>query len=86
MSSGRPAPLHWTDSDGEHVDVRGLVPPAPMVAILALIEGGAAGPIIAHLDRDPVFLYPELADRGWTATPRAGDPGEVRLRLARAGT
>jgi hypothetical protein len=37
-----------------------------------------------HLERDPVFLYPELAERGWIATPVDADPGEVRLRLERA--
>ena len=38
----------------------------PMVAILGMIDRGEAGAVlIAHLDREPVFLYPELDDRGW---------------------
>jgi hypothetical protein len=28
-------------------------------------------------------LYPELVERGWTAQPIQGDPGEVRLQLER---
>jgi hypothetical protein len=56
-----------------------------MVAILSTIDGDAAGDAFTvHLERDPVFLYPELAERGWIATPVAADPGEVRLRIERA--
>jgi hypothetical protein len=40
--------------------------------------------VIAHLDRDPVMLYPELAQLGWEAEPIEGEPGEVRLRLRRS--
>jgi hypothetical protein len=36
-----------------------------------------------HHERDPTFLYPELAEIGWSATTIDGEPGEVRLRLAR---
>ena len=75
----------WQAADGAHLDVRGMQPPGPMVAILSTIDGGVAGAALTvHLERDPVFLYPELAERGWIATPVAGDPGEVRLRLERA--
>lgn len=75
----------WVAADGPHLDVRGMSPPGPMVAILSTIDGDAAGDAFTvHLERDPVFLYPELAERGWTATPVAADPGEVRLRIERA--
>ena len=81
MNAGR-NPRRWTDADGLHLDVRGLAPPGPMVAILSLVDTGeAGGSFVAHLDRDPLFLYPELAERGWTATPEAGDPDDFRLRL-----
>ena len=57
----------WSDSDGVHVDVRNLTPPEPMVVILGLIDTGEADSVLtAHLDRDPIFLYPELDDRGWS--------------------
>jgi len=72
----------WRDGDETHIDVRGLDPPQPMLAILELIESGAVtGPIIVHHEREPIFLYPELAERGWRHEIVAGDPGEVRLCL-----
>jgi hypothetical protein len=80
----------WTGSDGLHLDVRALECPEPMVEILKLIDGGEAGNVlIVHLDQEPVFLYPELDDRGWTHELIAGDCGdagcgnEVRMRLVR---
>lgn len=57
----------WRTADAVHIDVRGLEPPEPMVAILQTIEGGEVDTaLIAHLDREPIFLYPELDDRGWS--------------------
>jgi len=78
----------WADADGEHIDVRGLSAPQPMVAILRLLAdidtAGAPRTVIAHLDRDPLMLYPELAQLGWGARllPQAADEG-VRLCLQR---
>jgi hypothetical protein len=40
--------------------------------------------VIVHHEREPMFLYPELAERGWRHELIAGNPGEVRLRLTRA--
>jgi hypothetical protein len=74
----------WRDGDGVHIEVRGLAPPGPLVAIIRLLESVPdATPVIVHHDRDPQLLYPELAERGWTAQPIQGDPGEVRLQLDR---
>ena len=57
----------WRADDAVHIDVRGLDPPEPMVAILQAIDSGEVHTIlIAHLDREPIFLYPELDDRGWS--------------------
>jgi hypothetical protein len=79
---------HWTDADGLHIDVRGLAPPGPLVAIVALIEsiGGDVTPVIVHHERDPVMLYGELAERGWTVERIDGAPGEVRLKLRKVGS
>lgn len=55
----------WQDEEGLHIDVRGLNPPEPAVAILQLLEGDGIAAVIAHLDREPVFLYPELDERGF---------------------
>ena len=74
----------WREDSELHIDVRGLQPPQPMLAILRLIDSDAAlNALVVHHEREPLFLYPELAERGWTYAPLAGDPGEVRLRLSR---
>lgn len=72
----------WTDAQGEHIDVRGLPPPQPLVAVLQLLHSHtAAGPVYLHHDRDPRLLYPELAAIGWSAERLPAPPGEVLLRL-----
>jgi hypothetical protein len=84
--AARPPGQPWRDADGLHVDVRGLAPPAPFVVIVKLVDSVRdATPVIVHHDRDPKPLYPELAERGWTVEHIHGEPGEVRLRLVRAG-
>lgn len=84
MTVARSPGEQWTESDGVHIEVRGLAPPSPFVLILKLIESVAdATPVIVHHDRDPVPLYAELAQRGWMAQRIEGDAGEVRLRLSR---
>jgi hypothetical protein len=39
--------------------------------------------IVIHHEREPLFLFPELAERGWTHAIIEGEPGEVRLVLRR---
>jgi hypothetical protein len=57
----------WYAADGLHLDVRGLACPEPMVEILTAIERGELGTAaIVHLDQEPLMLYPELDERGWT--------------------
>jgi len=74
----------WREAEGWHIDVRGLEPPEPMRAIISLIETPTvSGPVIVHHEREPVYLYPELAERGWRWARIEGEPGEVRLRLER---
>jgi len=80
----------WRTTEGLHLDVRGLEPPDPMVRILTLIDSGQADDVlIVHLDREPIFLYPELEDRGWSYELLAGSCGTpacrdaVLLRLVR---
>jgi len=75
---------HWHESDGFHIDVSGLSPPEPMVAILQLIERpGMKGPVIVHHDREPVHLYPELIERGWVHETISRTEEEIQLRLIR---
>ena len=74
----------WVEADGVHIDVRGLPAPVPLVAILGLIESGRHHDVmIVHHEREPLFLFPELAERGWTHAIVAGEAGEVRLVLRR---
>lgn len=74
----------WKAEDGWHIDVRGLEPPNPMVAIIKLLEMPDAGSrVVVHHEREPFFLYPELAERGWRWQLLPGEPGEVRLELKR---
>ena len=76
----------WRADDGVHIDVPGLEGPRPMIAILSLIDGpGHEGAVTAHLDREPVFLYPELTERGWSYGIVPGEPGEIRLVLEKGG-
>jgi hypothetical protein len=78
-------PRHWREAGETHIDVRGLMPPQPLIAILRLLASAAADTVvIVHLDRDPVMLYPELAQMGWGTETIRGDAGEVRLRLRRS--
>ena len=81
-----PENRRWTAADGIHIDVRGLAPPGPLLAIVELIEsiGADVTPVIVHHERDPVLLYGELAERGWTVERVDSVPGEVRLKLERA--
>ena len=73
----------WQEADGAHIDVRGLAPPQPLVAILRLVheQGDSGAAVIVHHDRDPLLLYGELAEVGWVAERIEAPPGEVRLRL-----
>ncbi|WBY03226.1 DUF2249 domain-containing protein [Ramlibacter tataouinensis] len=72
----------WTEDGLEHLDVRGLPPPQPLVIILRWLQQGARrAPLLVHLERDPVMLYPELAEIGWEGVRQPGAPGDVRLLL-----
>lgn len=74
----------WSEAKVLHIDVRGLPPPEPMVEIVRLIEApGTGGEVIVHHSREPIYLYPELAERGWDHALIPGDANEVRLRLTR---
>lgn len=83
----------WRTADAVHIELRGLDPPEPMVAILRMIDGNEVDTaLVAHLDREPVFLYPELDDRGWnhqvveSACGSANCEGGIMLRMTRFDT
>ena len=65
----------WTDADGVHLDLTGLEAPAPMLAVMAEINASDA-PLTLHMDREPIFLYPDLQEMGWVWTVQGADnPG-----------
>jgi uncharacterized protein (DUF2249 family) len=79
----RRGPEPWQAADGTHLDVRGLQPPEPLTRVLDLIDQGAIDQLVLHHDREPVFLYPMLAERAWSCLSVEHLQGEVRIRLAR---
>ena len=71
----------WRDGEGVHLDLRGLEPPEPMIAILQEIDGNSDGDVVtAVMDREPIFVYPEIEERNWTWRVAEGaDPGPFVL-------
>jgi hypothetical protein len=59
------------------VDLRGLDPPEPLLRILAALEGGAPGPLVFLLAREPWPLYAMLGGSGWRHSVRASDEGVI---------
>ncbi|HYD30053.1 MAG TPA: DUF2249 domain-containing protein [Azospirillaceae bacterium] len=69
------------DNDGTQLDLCGLEPPEPLLRILKRIDGGGVHRLEVRLEREPMMLFPELADRGWTWERLESEAGEVRLKL-----
>lgn len=68
------------------VDNRGLGPPEPMVRILdALATLPPEGEVVARNDREPLFLYPVLQERGYTWETVAQPEGWYRVRVWKDG-
>jgi uncharacterized protein (DUF2249 family) len=66
------------------LDVRGLEPPEPMVQVLAQLDALGPGQTLEVLhDRRPVFLYPQLDDRGFSHETDEPAPGLVRIVIRR---
>ena len=66
------------------VDVRGLEPPFPMARVLELLDRLSPGQrlIVTH-ERRPMFLYPQLEERGFTHETEQVAPGEFRITIWR---
>jgi len=72
----------WFEGDGPHLDVRGLEPPQPMVSVMRLLEGPETNNrLIVHLDREPIYLLPHLAEAGWEYETVGRETGEVCLAI-----
>lgn len=55
----------WTTADGVHLDLRGLDEPAAEL-LRTLDSGTIDGTLVGHFDQEPIALYSELEERGWT--------------------
>jgi uncharacterized protein (DUF2249 family) len=79
-----PGLRHAADPGTVHLDVRGIEPPWPMVRILEALErlGPAARLEVLH-DRRPLFLYPQLDERGFRHATDEPEPGLVRIVIWR---
>lgn len=82
-SSCGSAPKH--DESGEEVDARGLMPPEPLVRILAALESLPAGRRLrAITDREPCHLFGEAKERGFRFESQAQSDGSWLTTLERA--
>ena len=64
VSADADNPASWPDPV-ENLDLTELDPPEPMVRILAAAERLQPGEVLfALLSREPIFLFPELSNRG----------------------
>ena len=80
----REAAILFVQDGDMTIDVRGLEPPQPLVKIVTLLENpDVTDTVIVRHDRDPLLLYPELEERGWTWEVLASPEGELHLRLSR---
>lgn len=67
------------------MDVRGLEPPRPIVAILEkLAELGPGAQLLVRHHRDPVLLYDKLRLRGYDARAERRAEGDYLVRIAPA--
>jgi uncharacterized protein (DUF2249 family) len=66
------------------LDVRGLEPPQPMVRVLQEAQGLAMGAVLEVLhERRPIFLYPQLEERGFDHDTDEPEPGLIRILVRR---
>jgi uncharacterized protein (DUF2249 family) len=81
---GPPARAAAGPSDATTLDVRGLEPPLPMVRVLERLDGLPAGAALTVLhERRPLFLYPQLEERGFQHETDEPEPGLVRIVIRR---
>jgi tRNA 2-thiouridine synthesizing protein A len=69
------------------LDNRGLSPPEPMVRILEVLDRRSSGDVLeALMDRRPMFLFPELEERGLHFTCEPNGDGGFTLRIGDPNT
>lgn len=64
------------------LDNRGLEPPQPMMRTLKALETlGEKEELFIVNDRRPMFLYPELTERGYVHQTRMLDDGSYEIMI-----
>ena len=83
--NARPASAEVWPAPDARLDNRGLAPPEPLVRILDALEHLPGGGVLEAInDRDPVFLYPQLEERGALVRTHKRDDGSVHILIRRA--
>ena len=79
------APLTTSaDNDRLVLDLRGLEPPEPMVRVLERLDTlGSGQPLVVLTARRPIFLYPQLDERGFAHDTEELAPDLVRIVIRR---
>lgn len=68
------------------LDNRGLEPPMPMVRTLEALESLGAGEVLKiHNDRVPVYLLPQLEERGATYEVAEQSDGSAIVTINKGG-
>lgn len=66
------------------IDNRGLPPPEPLLRVLeALSRLDVGDELVVCNDRRPLFLYPELEERGLAHETEALEDGSFRITIRR---
>ena len=79
-----PAPsLASAPSEGAMtLDVRGLEPPHPLVRVLEALDAlRPGGELVVLHERRPIFLYPQLEERGFVHETDEPTAGTIRIRI-----
>jgi uncharacterized protein (DUF2249 family) len=80
---GPPSSCHGELKPPVELDVRGMQPPDPILAIFdKLAEIGPGAQLIVRHHREPRLLYDKLAARGYAARAQEQANGEWRIRIA----
>ncbi|HJV46447.1 MAG TPA: DUF2249 domain-containing protein [Bacillota bacterium] len=68
---------------GDHfLDNRGLTPPEPMIRTLKKLDEIANGESLVIVnDRQPMFLYPELEERGYQYETEQQEDGSYKISI-----
>ncbi|MCF6092446.1 DUF2249 domain-containing protein [Microaerobacter geothermalis] len=68
------------------LDNRGLTPPEPMIRTLQKLDEINAGDTLTIInDRQPMFLYPELDERGHTHETEKQEDGSFKITITKRG-